>query len=48
MSDKVYSQTWANDHFRLAANLFTQQPLFWGHILDFYYMNDLWATTTCQ
>ncbi len=37
----IYSQTWANDHLRIATTIL------WFH-LDFYYINDLWSTTTCQ
>ena len=43
----IYSQTWANDHLRIATTCL-QRPLFWGPILNFYSINDLWTTTTCQ
>ncbi len=33
-----YSQTWANNHLRRATTI----------LWNFYYINDLWTTTTCQ
>ena len=41
-----YSQTWVNDHLRIATT-FLQWPPFWSPILIFNYINDLWTTTTC-
>ncbi len=40
-----YSQAWANDHLRIATTCL-QRPKFLSHIWNFYYMNDLWTTTT--
>ena len=42
----LYSQTWVNDHFRTATTCL-QWPPFCCPILNFYYFNALWTTTTC-
>ena len=44
---RKYSQTWANDHLRIATTC-QQRPPFCGPNLNFYNINDLWITTTCQ
>ena len=44
---QVYSQTWVNDHLRIATTC-QKQPPFWSIILNFHYINDRWKTTTCQ
>jgi hypothetical protein len=44
---KVYSQTWDNDHLRIATTCLLRPP-FCGPNWNFYFMNDHWNTTTCQ
>ena len=40
-----YSQTWVNDHHRIATTCI-QRPPFRSPVLNFYCLTDLWTTTT--